>query len=140
MKGLIVAIAAAVIIVGALAAFAPASLLDARIASATDGRLRVAETSGSLWRGSGLLGAADGRWRIPVAWTLDVDDFTGLPHLREVRSGTVRRTIGCLEQLCPRGFPARSPEKSRSAWFAAPLERQPGRSRSIRSRQKLQSR
>ena len=81
MKAFVIAIAAAVIIAGALAAFAPASLVDARVASATGGTLRVAEANGTLWRGSGLLGASDGRWRIPVAWTLDV-----APLLRGVAS------------------------------------------------------
>jgi general secretion pathway protein N len=72
MKAFIVAIAAAVIVVVALAAFAPASLVDARIASATAGTLRIAEAGGTLWRGRGVLGASDGRWRIPIAWSVDV--------------------------------------------------------------------
>lgn len=72
MKAFVVAIAATVIVVVAVAAFAPASLVDARIASATGGSLRIVETDGTLWRGRGVLSASDGRWRIPIAWTVDV--------------------------------------------------------------------
>jgi general secretion pathway protein N len=39
----------------ALAAFAPASLADAALRSVTSGRLALAETSGTVWRGSGRI-------------------------------------------------------------------------------------
>lgn len=39
----------------ALAAFAPASLADAALRIATSGRLALAETSGTVWRGSGRI-------------------------------------------------------------------------------------
>ena len=51
-----------------LAAWAPAALLDKRIADATNGALRLADTRGTVWRGIGNLTDARGTWRIPVAW------------------------------------------------------------------------
>lgn len=51
---------------------APATLMDARLAQASDGRLRLAEARGSLWSGAGWIEVreADGRTGIArrVAW------------------------------------------------------------------------
>jgi len=58
------------LLVAALAAFAPASLGGAWVAAATDGALRLADTSGSVWRGAGTLTDAAGAWRVPLAWRL----------------------------------------------------------------------
>lgn len=84
MKALLVVIAAAMIVATLVATFAPASLVDARLATATGGYVRVAEADGTLWRGRGVVGASDGRWRVPVAWSLDF-----APLLR----GTVSATL-----------------------------------------------
>lgn len=50
----------------------PASLMDAVVASASDGRLRIANAEGSFWRGSGTLATADGQRRLrairPLTW------------------------------------------------------------------------
>ncbi len=54
----------------ALAAWAPATLLDHRVAAATDGTLRIADARGTVWRGEGQLTVAAGTWRVPVAWRL----------------------------------------------------------------------
>jgi Type II secretion system (T2SS), protein N len=54
----------------ALAASAPATLLDRRVATTTDGALRIADTRGTVWRGEGQLTDAKGTWRVPVAWQL----------------------------------------------------------------------
>ena len=47
----------------ALAALAPATLIDARLERASGGRLRLAEAQGSLWSGAGWIEIrnADGR-------------------------------------------------------------------------------
>ena len=71
MKSLAVAVAALVVAAVALLAFAPASLLDGRIAHASGGRVRIAEASGTLWRGRGLLADARGLVRIPLEWHVD---------------------------------------------------------------------
>jgi general secretion pathway protein N len=55
----------------ALAALAPASLVDARLAALTGGRLRLADADGTVWRGRGFLADAQGSWRVPVAWRAD---------------------------------------------------------------------
>lgn len=61
MLALAVAIAAAWL--------APATLLDTRIAGATGGMVRLADTAGTLWNGRGSLVATT--TRIPIAWRVD---------------------------------------------------------------------
>ena len=51
----------------ALVATAPATLLDAGLQRASDGRLRLAEARGSLWSGTGQLEIRDARGRSGVA-------------------------------------------------------------------------
>ena len=50
-----------------LAASAPATLLDAALRSASEGRLRLAEARGTLWSGTGQLEARDASRRSGVA-------------------------------------------------------------------------
>jgi general secretion pathway protein N len=71
MKAVAAALAALVVVAAALFAFAPATLVDQRIAQATDGRVRIAEASGTVWHGSGRLADARGHVRIPVDWRID---------------------------------------------------------------------
>ncbi|MGV8923072.1 MAG: type II secretion system protein N [Thermomonas sp.] len=56
----------------ALIATAPATLLDAKLQDASDGRLRLAEARGTLWSGEGLIEIRDERGRSglakPVTW------------------------------------------------------------------------
>lgn len=56
------------LLLAALAAFAPAALVDARLARLTEGRLRLADAEGPWWRGRGMLTDTTGTWRMPVAW------------------------------------------------------------------------
>ena len=65
------ALLALVLLVVAFAALAPATLVDQRVASATEGRLRLADARGTAWDGSGMLADARGAWRVPIAWRLD---------------------------------------------------------------------
>jgi hypothetical protein len=68
------AIAVAIAVVAFAAALlleAPASLLDARLASISDGRVRIAHAAGTLWRGSGDLVLAAGGPQRPVAWRIE---------------------------------------------------------------------
>jgi general secretion pathway protein N len=55
----------------ALILLAPASLLDARLASISEGRVRIANATGTLWHGSGDLVLAAGGAQRPVAWSID---------------------------------------------------------------------
>jgi Type II secretion system (T2SS), protein N len=59
-----------IVAIAALAAFAPATWLDRRIGAATDGKLRLTDANGTIWRGSGVLSDAQGTWRAPIAWQL----------------------------------------------------------------------
>jgi general secretion pathway protein N len=56
--------------VAALVALAPATLVDARLESASGGRLRLAQAHGSLWSGSGWIEIRDARGRAGVAQRL----------------------------------------------------------------------
>jgi type II secretion system (T2SS) protein N len=77
---------AAVALVMAIAWLAPASLLDARLARATGGIVRLASTQGTLWDGRGVVTAANAR--IPIAWSVDAWPLVrGVVHMR-VRSDT----------------------------------------------------
>lgn len=59
----------------AAAAFAPASLVAGRLPAATGGKLHLAATSGTVWRGEGVLTDAAGTWRVPLGWRLDPMDL-----------------------------------------------------------------
>ena len=54
---------------------APATVVDARVASMTKGTVRVADAAGTIWDAHGILTA--GSARIPIAWRID-----GWPLLR----------------------------------------------------------
>jgi len=59
-----------VLLAAALIVAAPASLLDARLASISGDRVRIAGASGTLWRGSGDLVASGSGVREHIAWRL----------------------------------------------------------------------
>ena len=61
---------ALIVAIIALAAFAPATLLDRQLAAATQEKLRLSDAQGTIWRGRGAIGDARGTWRVPVAWRL----------------------------------------------------------------------
>ncbi len=69
MKALAVLFAVIAFLV-ALATFAPASLLDSRVAAATSGHVRLADASGTLWNGRGSMTNAQRTWSLPVGWTI----------------------------------------------------------------------
>ena len=76
------------VIAAAIAGFAPASLVDARLASISHGAVRVSEAQGTLWQGQGVMTSPDGQWRMPVAWTL---------HPLPLLSGVTAITLGMPE-------------------------------------------
>src|SRR5215468_2038928 len=66
-----IAVAVAIVALAAALIFeAPASLLDARLASISQGRVRIANAAGTLWRGSGDLVLSGGAHQ-GVAWQID---------------------------------------------------------------------
>ena len=58
------------LVIAASVALAPASLLDARLEAMSGGRARIANTSGTVWKGSGEL-VLQGGERRNVAWQID---------------------------------------------------------------------
>lgn len=98
MRRLLLALVVIVALVAGVIAFAPASLVDGRLAAQTSGKLRLAEASGTIWQGRGLIGDAAGTWRVPVAWRIDPWDL-----LRGVREVTLLPPPGATT---PRGVVA----------------------------------
>ena len=70
MKPAVIGIIACALLVLAVAALAPASLLDRRIAAATGGKVRLVDATGTVWNGRGALADETGAWRSPIAWTV----------------------------------------------------------------------
>jgi hypothetical protein len=66
---LLVLIAAALLLAGAFAYLAPASLLASQVERATGGTLAARQVEGTVWRGRGVLAAEDAQ--LPIAWTVD---------------------------------------------------------------------
>lgn len=58
------------LVVVAVVALAPARLVDLQLAQATDGRLRLADAAGTVWRGDGIVTDVRGALRVPVTWQL----------------------------------------------------------------------
>jgi general secretion pathway protein N len=63
--------AGALLLAIAVAINAPASLLDSRIAAATEGRARISNTMGTVWNGSGDLVLLPRGTRRSLAWHID---------------------------------------------------------------------
>ena len=63
-----VAVVAALALAAALAAFAPAPLLDTYLQGETNGTLRLVATTGTIWHGQGQLRDGAGTWAIPIGW------------------------------------------------------------------------
>jgi hypothetical protein len=61
-------VAGVVLLALAAVVLAPASLVDPLLAARTGGRVRLADAGGLWWRGHGVLAAADGDARMPIAW------------------------------------------------------------------------
>ena len=79
MRRLLLVLVTLLAIVAGVIAFAPASLVDGRLAAQTSGKLRLADASGTIWQGRGTVGDATGTWRVPVAWRIDpLDVLRGL--------------------------------------------------------------
>ena len=70
MKAAVIGILGCALLLLAIAAFAPASLLDRRIAVATGGKVRLVDATGTVWNGRGALASEAGTWRAPIAWTV----------------------------------------------------------------------
>ena len=71
MKTLAALLALTLLLLVALATFAPATLLDAQLDAATQGQLRLADTAGTLWKGRGLVTNAQRTLSLPVSWDVD---------------------------------------------------------------------
>ena len=84
MRAWLVIGAGAILLAAALIIEAPATLLDRRVADLTDGRIRIAAATGTVWRGAGELTLLPDGVRIPIAWRLEP-----MPLLRGVLAGSL---------------------------------------------------
>jgi hypothetical protein len=71
MRGALALAAGAALLIAALVALAPAGLLDSRLATLSGGHLRVVNTAGTVWNGSGELVQLPAGSRQPLHWRLD---------------------------------------------------------------------
>jgi Type II secretion system (T2SS), protein N len=60
------------LLMAALVALAPATVVDTALGSRTHGQWRFAGASGLWWRGRGVVSSADGHARLPIAWRVAV--------------------------------------------------------------------
>lgn len=70
MKGVGIIVVAGLMLLIALIAMAPATLVDGRLLASTDGRLRIGDVTGTLWRGTGALTDAGHTWQLPLVWSV----------------------------------------------------------------------
>jgi len=82
----------AVVLASALAAFAPASLVGRALEQASDGRLILAGTNGSIWAGRGTLLTPKDSARVLLAWTLTPTALLGARVAGELRIGAAEPT------------------------------------------------
>lgn len=80
MKTLAIVLLVVVVALATAVAFLPASLVDGRIAAATQGKVRLAEASGTIWEGRGVLTDSGGTWRLPLGWTISKADVLRGTH------------------------------------------------------------
>lgn len=84
MRGWLAIGAGVALLAAAITIEAPATLIDARVAALTDGRIRVVAATGSLWNGAGDLTLLPDSIRIPIAWHLEP-----MPLLRGELAGSI---------------------------------------------------
>ena len=90
----------------ALIAFAPATLVDARLERASDGRLRLAEAQGSVWSGAG--------------W-IEIRDAQGRARRQATRMARAARSLLRARLVAERARPGTRPFRSRSRFRASRL-------------------
>jgi len=95
MKRLALSLSAVVLLLAAIAVLAPAALLDWRLAAVTQGRLRLADSEGTVWNGRGVMTDRPGTWSVSLAWRVQP-----LALLRGVLDVTLHPVGGASE---PRG-------------------------------------
>ncbi len=79
------------LLAAAVAVYAPAGLVGARVERLSGGRITLAEPDGTVWRGRGVL-AADPGSRLPFAWSIDAWPLLrGELHLRLLPYDSRRR-------------------------------------------------
>jgi hypothetical protein len=93
LKSAIHFVAGVVVLVAAIAVFAPAALLDLPLAAHTQQRLRLVDATGRWWRGHGVVTSADGTARMPVSWQLDAAAFA---------RGAIAMHVGGVDDAEPR--------------------------------------
>ncbi|HYR00144.1 MAG TPA: type II secretion system protein N, partial [Casimicrobiaceae bacterium] len=70
MRRALVVVAAIVVVLAAIAAFAPAALVGVAVERLSRGAVSIAESDGTVWHGRGTLDV-QGAARVPLEWRLD---------------------------------------------------------------------
>ena len=71
MKSVAVLVAFILVLLAAVAVFAPAALVGALLDAVTQGQLRLADATGTVWNGRGLVTDAQRTWSLPIGWKAD---------------------------------------------------------------------
>lgn len=110
------------LLVAAFVALAPASLVDARVATASGGRLRLADADGTLWRGSATLTDASGTWRLPLAWRASLRAaLVGAADVEFVPPGRARGRVAANGGIATTDFHLTLPGAALAAVFPAAI-------------------
>ena len=71
MRTAIAIVAGVALLLLGLVITAPATIIDGRLDAATDGRVRLADTTGTIWNGAGTLRVAQASGAIDIAWRVE---------------------------------------------------------------------
>jgi hypothetical protein len=96
MKLAVILLIASACFVAALAAYLPATFIDRRLAAVSAAKLRLANATGTIWDGSGVLTDAGGNWRLPLGWSISKAAVARGVHeavLRPVDSSTTPQGV-----------------------------------------------
>ncbi|MDR2173342.1 MAG: type II secretion system protein N [Burkholderiales bacterium] len=101
MRTLLKIVLTLLLIIAALVFFAPASLLDSGLDRASKGKWRLAETTGTLWNGSGMLmhtqGHEQGAVLTPLRWRFEPSALpSGTARWQLLADETTPRLTGVL--------------------------------------------
>jgi general secretion pathway protein N len=115
MRPVLAVATAAVLLFAALLVTAPAALFDARVAALSAGHLRLVNTDGTIWNGSGELVLLPAGTRQPLRWRLDAWPLLG----GEVRAQIASEAAGVPDATVVYG---RDHLELRALEFALPVE------------------
>ena len=88
------------VIVAAVVSFLPASIVEDRIASRSQGKFHLSDATGTVWDGKGVLTDGAGTWRMPVAWSISKADVARGARVVSLKpAGALGSPTGTIEMV-----------------------------------------